>query len=294
MPTDHGLGYLPDVRRAEDYTERHAAVAPLLEATPLNKRVLSPPRAALAVGLPAQVDLRPWFSPVETQGALNACSAHVAVSLLEYFEKRALGRHIDASRLFIYKAGRTLLGWTGDRGLFLRTAMQALVLFGAPPEQYWPYDGRSAASNPRYDLEPTPFVYALGSGYRAVKYFRLDSPGYTQQTLDAVRSYAAAGFPSILGLPIYSEFDAPLPGGLIGYPGLGSRYRGAHAGVVAGYDDTLMIGADKGALLVRNSWGPAWGVGGYGWLSYKYVLNGITLDHWTMVSAAWVDTGAFE
>jgi C1A family cysteine protease len=225
---------------------------------------------------------------------LNACSAHAVVSLLEYFEKRATGRYIDASRLFVYKTGRSLLGWTGDRGLFLRAAMSALVLFGAPPEQYWPYDGRSAGSNPRYDVEPTAFCYAFGANYKAIKYFRLDSPGYTQQTLDAVRAYAAAGIPSCFGFSVYSEYDAPLPGGLIGYPSATSRYRGGHANVVAGYDDNLMIGQDKGALLVRNSWGTQWGLAGYAWMSYRYVMNGVTNDHWTMVNSAWIDTGAFD
>ena len=80
-----------------------------------------------------QTDLRAWCSPIEDQGAIGSCTANAAVGLLEYFERKAKNRYIDASRLFLYKAERDLLGWTGDTGAYLRTAMEALVLFGAPP-----------------------------------------------------------------------------------------------------------------------------------------------------------------
>ena len=52
-------------------------------------------------------------------------------------------------------------------------------------------------------------------------------------------------------------------------------------------------GAKTGALLVRNSWGPGWGDGGYGWLPYEYVLKELALDWWSLVKAEWIDTGEF-
>jgi C1A family cysteine protease len=75
----------------------------------------------VAKAAPASVDLRAWCSPIEDQGNLGSCTANAGVGLLEYYERRAFGKHLDGSRLFLYKASRNLLGWTGDTGAYLRT-----------------------------------------------------------------------------------------------------------------------------------------------------------------------------
>jgi C1A family cysteine protease len=289
------LGWLPDVPSIKDYTDTHDEIGALLTKTALGKPARGARSTAGAPGaLPAKVDLRSDFSPLEDQGSLGSCTAQAAVGLLEYFGHKTTGAFIDASRLFVYKATRDLLGWTGDTGAYIRSAMGALVLFGAPPERYWPYDARPAASNARYDAEPTAFCYAYAADFKALKYFRLDPNGATpQESLQNVKRYIAEGFPSMFGFPVYNEFDAPLPGGLVPYPSPTSHLRGGHAIVALGYDDNLQVGADTGALLIRNSWGTTWGDGGYGWLSYRYVTDALAMDWWTLIKAAWVDTGKF-
>jgi C1A family cysteine protease len=207
---------------------------------------------------------------------------------VEYFERRAFGKYINASRLFIYKATRDLLGMTGDTGAYLRSTMEALVLFGAPPEQYWPYNIA------KFDVEPSSFLYAFGANYQSTKYFRLDPNGVTPaQVLQNIKTYLAAGFPSMFGFPVYDEYMHIPSDGKAAFPASHSQLYGGHANVAVGYDDNLMIGNDKGALLIRNSWGTSWGLAGYAWLSYKYVTSGLANDWWSLVNAEWVDTGKF-
>jgi C1A family cysteine protease len=128
------FGWLRDLPSISDYNAESILVKDLLAKVGLNFAL------SVRASLPTTVDLRPWFSQIENQENLGSCTANAGIGLLEYYERRAFGRHLDASRLFLYKATRNLMRVTGDTGAYLRTTMGAMVLFGAPPEQYWPYD----------------------------------------------------------------------------------------------------------------------------------------------------------
>ena len=135
-PEGFGLGWLADHPDIRDHTHRHR-IGPGRQAA---QRGCAADEVKTPKTPPASVDLRADFSPVEDQGQLGSCTANAGAGMVEYFQRRAYGKYVDLSRLFLYKTTRDLLGVHGDTGAYLRSTMQALATFGAPPESYWPYD----------------------------------------------------------------------------------------------------------------------------------------------------------
>ncbi len=198
-------------------------------------------------------------------------------------------------RLFLYKATRELLHWTGDTGAYLRSTIGALALFGVPPEEYWPYKITN------FDTEPTAFCYAFANDFRAISYFRLDDISTSPPALiTKIKAGLAAGLPCVFGFTVYSSIAQAAKSGRIPYPVAGEKVLGGHAMLVIGYDDNMTIvnsttgKTTKGALLIRNSWGPSWGDHGYGALPYEFVLNQLAVDFWSLTKADWTDTGQFQ
>ena len=287
-PQQLGMGWLPDHPDFRDFHQQHYEIKQLFKGTKFSGGALPT--------LPSMVDLRPWCSPIENQGSLGSCTANAGAGLLEYFERRAFGNHIDASRLFLYKVTRNYIQQHGDTGAYLRNTMGAMVLFGVPPEKYWPYNIAN------FDIEPPAFCYSFAGNYKALKYYRLDPVGTTRaHLLSNVKNNLAAFFPSMFGFSVYNSFYQAQTTGKVPFPAAtGDPFAGGHAVVAVGYDDSIKIknaigGTETtGALLIRNSWGN-WGpMGGYLWMPYDYILKGLATDFWTLSSAAYIASGQFN
>ncbi|MDY6857192.1 MAG: C1 family peptidase [Thermodesulfobacteriota bacterium] len=286
-----GTGWMPPLPDLRDFTEATPEIAEMVKKLGLQKG------EELKSSL-EKVDLRDWCSPIENQQSLGSCTAHAAVGIVEYLQCRAFDKHIDGSRLFVYKATRNLMQVTGDTGAWLRNTMGALRLCGVPDEKYWSYTD----STPQFDDEPSGFVYAVADNYEALKYFCHDPSGANipgRRVLNSVKKYLAAKIPSMFGFWGFPSFSYCDVKGGIPYPCPGEQAQWGHAIVAVGYDDTKKIKNTKcnktttGALLIRNSWGSTWGDQGYGWLPYDYVESKLAIDFWSLLGMKWVETKQF-
>lgn len=262
---DFATGWLPELPDLRDY-----------DAIDIADRVLPPPSAIGQSDSLSVVDVRQYCSPIENQGRLGSCTAQAVAGLAEYHERVVYGRHIDVSRLFLYKIARQLDGFVGDTGSHIRTCMKGLRLFGAPPERFWPYNVAD------FDLDPTSFVFAYGQNLQAIFYYRLDASGRSRSdVLTLIKRFVAICRPVVFGFRVYKSNSQT---GEFFFPGSNDRPRGGHAIMAVGYDDGRIIGDRKGAILIRNSWGSSWGEGGYGWLPYDFVLRYLSSDFWVLIN----------
>jgi len=295
-----GMGWLPDYPDLRDYTVEHDSLTQRLrkngQRDTVKTMLQKTGASAIRDDLPTKTDLREWCPPIEDQESLGSCTAQAGVGLVEYFQIRSFGTRIDASRLFLYKTTRNLMHLTGDTGAYLRSTMGAMVLFGVPPEEYWPYELEG------FDNEPGAFCYAFAQNYQSISYYRLDPPGTKpEELLGRIKTNLAAGLPSMFGFSVYSSISQAEATGKIPFPSPSELLRGGHAVTTVGYDDTVKIqntnpGGTQttGAFIIRNSWGTEWGAEGYGWLPYEYILKGLAVDWWSLLKNEWIDTEQFK
>ena len=80
--------------------------------------------------------------------------------------------------------------------------------------------------------------------------------------------------PVPIGIPCFEEIFYVGSNGIVKYPTNPDKIYGGHAICTVGYDDSTQL------VKFKNSWGPYWGKGGYGFLPYKYIED-FLWDAWT-------------
>lgn len=215
--------------------------------------------------LPEQTDLRKSCSPVENQGPVGSCTAQALAGALEFLEIKNKKELVDLSRLFIYYNERSMEGRTAqDAGATLRDGIKGLHKWGVCKESLWPY---------QQDLlfdKPSQAAYTEATGRRILRYERL-------RTLEDMRGILASGLPFVFGFKVYASFESQevAQSGRVEMPQPGETFLGGHAVMAVGYNDVQQ------RLLVRNSWGPKWGMEGYFTMPYEYLTSSsLTGDFW--------------
>jgi C1A family cysteine protease len=226
-----------------------------LKRPPIKNRISSNSNDhdAVIYGNPTWIQYKDW-SAIETQGDLKSCTAHAAVSLFEYFQRKQSeepgkpGRHIDLSRLFLYKVARNFRSVDKERypGASIKETIAAMMMVGVPPEEYWPYYPFLV------DQEPPAFCYTIAQHYRVNSCFQIDRREMSKiDLLDQIKIFIAAGFPPMFGFPLDAstlkfakshEAKKDNKNYRGGFPfKFFDEYKGGHAVVAIGYDDEIII-----------------------------------------------------
>jgi C1A family cysteine protease len=218
--------------------------------------------------LPTSVDLREQCPEVYDQGQLGSCTANAIAAAFEFDLHRQHLRDFMPSRLFIYYNERVIEGTVDtDAGAMIRDGIKTVVKQGVCRETSWPYDVD------RFAARPPAHCYTDALHRRATSYQRIP------QALTLLKVCLAAGFPFVFGFTVYNSFesDEVAETGVVPMPGPDEAVLGGHAVLAVGYDDQ----AER--FLVRNSWGPDWGDGGYFTMPYDYLTTrGLASDFWAL------------
>lgn len=205
------------------------------------------------------VDLRPKMPPVWNQDRLSSCTAFALTAAVAYLHG------FVGSQLWLYYKERLLEGSTNeDVGAAISDGIRVLASEGLPPLKEWAYNEDKYAKAP-------PAMVDEDAGKTLITSFAplKSSADY----LNCLQN----GFPFVVGIMLYEGFESneTAASGLVSMPKPHEKLIGGHAICVVGY-------TDDGYYLVRNSWGPDWGIGGY------FLLPEAYLEDASLATDAWV------
>lgn len=197
-------------------------------------------------------DLGEIFGPARDQGARPTCLAFAASDL--HAGMREAWAPLSCEFLFYHAQRRA--GRPPTIGATVAATLDALRHDGQPREEGWPY------------LDPPPADAVswrppadVGELHRWAGEERPDS-------IDGIVAMLDRGRPVLVLLYLSASFDAAGPEGLVA-PAENERPDVArrHAVVAIGH------GGYEGqcAVLIRNSWGDGWGMGGHAWLTESFL-----------------------
>lgn len=193
---------------------------------------------------------RPLCVPFSTSVAHEAARATASANLAEALAVEPLWQHCVHA------------GTAGHDGTTLRAIADAVEQTGQPLETIWPYNATLGAGT-----EAAPSA-ASTSTFNTAGLF--DVPLAHDGIEEDLETTLTVGLPVIIVLEITIEFENPDADGEIALPTLSAPVNDYHAVTAVGA--ATNADGDIRRLLIRNSWGPGWGAGGYGWLPYDYLV----------------------
>lgn len=216
-----------------------------------------------------ECDLRSKCPEIYDQLNLGSCTANAIAAAYEFDEMKQYEQHIfTPSRLFIYYNERSMEGTINeDSGAQIRDGIKSISVTGVCPEQMWPYDVSKFKEKPPEDC------YQEAGWHQAVRYKKV------KQNLKQMRQCLVEGLPFVFGFTVFESFESKevAETGIMPLPKKGETILGGHAVMAVGFNN------EKKSCLIRNSWGTSFGLNGYFWMPYEFILNpDYCSDFWTI------------
>lgn len=212
--------------------------------------------------LPMVVDLREWGGPIKDQGEEGSCTGHAFSSAREWIARKYQKTSPILSPQYLYAQALIAQGnFPQDAGSDGTTLCETLITKGCCEASLYPYV-------PGQILSPTAEQEANAALYRTGAYHGIKGSGVALSVLgDPVP------WPVEIGFTVYESFEGTeiARTGIMTLPEPGERVLGGHEVVaLGGYDigqtASLRPADCPPAVLVQNSWGEGWGIGGYFWM----------------------------
>jgi C1A family cysteine protease len=204
-----------------------------------------------------------WISPLLNQANCGSCVAFASIGVMESQMRIASGLSnfnisLSPQNLFACGGGACEQGWMPDE------AAQFLQTKGVVDEACQPYT--SGATGEDVACSAT----CADSAKRTYRIANYATPTQYMKDIEAVKAALQKG-PLVTTLTVYADFMSYSSGV---YKHVKGSALGGHAVSIIGYDDTTQ------SFIIRNSWGPEWGEGGFAHISYSDV-SGVGNQTWS-------------